>query len=101
MPPKALADACMATHARLKQARFAVPALAALDRPRALSLLPKLVPLDVVAFKAAMHRLLLTQPGKGTPYTAFWHDTEVLVLKGRITQGGLIKAEQLSQPIVV
>ena len=67
VPPKALADACMATYTRLKQARFAVPALAALDRPRALSLLPKLVPLDVVAFKAAMHRLLLNQPGRGMP----------------------------------
>ena len=68
MPPKALADACMATYTRLKQARFAVPALAALDRPRALTLLPKLVPLDVVAFKAAMHRLLLNQPGRGMPH---------------------------------
>ena len=55
----------MAANARLKQPRFAVPALAALERPRALSLLPKLVMLDVVAFKAAMHRLLLTHPGRG------------------------------------
>lgn len=66
MPPKALADACMAAHVRLRQARFVVPALAALERPRALSLLPKLAPLDAVMFKAAMHRLMLTQPGTGT-----------------------------------
>jgi len=65
VPPKALADACMAAYARLKQARFAVPALAALDRPRALSLLPKLVLLDAVTFKAAMQRLLLIQPDRG------------------------------------
>lgn len=65
VPPKALADACMAAYARLKQARFAVPALAALDRPRALSLLPKLVPLEAPIFKAAMQRLLLPQPITG------------------------------------
>jgi hypothetical protein len=55
----------MAAYARLKQARFAVPALAALDRPRALSLLPKLVPLEAPIFKAAMQRLLLPQPITG------------------------------------
>ena len=50
---------------RLRNARFAVPALAALERPRALSLLPKLVPLEAATFKAAMHRLMLTQPVTG------------------------------------
>jgi hypothetical protein len=65
VPPKALADACMAAYARLKQARFAVPALAALERPRALSLLPKLVPLEAPIFKAAAQRLLLPQPATG------------------------------------
>ena len=50
---------------RLRNVRFAVPALAALERPRALSLLPKLVPLEAATFKAAMHRLMLTQPVTG------------------------------------
>ena len=65
MPPKALADACLAAYMHLRNARFAVPALAALERPRTLSLLPKLVPLEAATFKAAMHRLMLTQPVTG------------------------------------
>ena len=94
VPPKGLADACMATYARLKAARFAVPALAALDRPRALSLLPKLVPLDSVAFKAAMHRLLLTQPGKGIPHgsTTPWPcEISVSVFSHFIMRGRLLQ----------
>jgi len=78
VPPKALADACMAAYARLKQARFAVPALAALDRPRALSLLPKLVLLDAVTFKAAMQRLLLIQPDRGLQHCLFVYQCNVI-----------------------
>ena len=68
MPPKALADACLAAYMRLRNARFTVPALAALERPRALSLLPKLVPLEAATFKAAMHCLMLTQPVTGASW---------------------------------